>query len=191
LKFQDIKQDSFTVMVRTGTEKGGYPMNQIYKDGTILMADDDADDFCLVRDALKESGLPTDFQLVADGEELMDYLYRRGKFMNLENASLPCLILLDLNMPRKDGREALTEIKKDPRFRRIPIVVFTTSGSEDDIFCSYELGANSFITKPTSFDDLVEVMKKLGDYWLKTVSLPDQPAAEPSRPTKLSREYFY
>jgi CheY-like chemotaxis protein len=162
-------------------------MKQIFKDGTILMADDDPDDFFLVRDAIKESGLPSDFQLVADGEELMDYLYRRGKFMNLENASLPCLILLDLNMPRKDGREALSEIKKDPRFRRIPIVVFTTSGSEDDIFCSYELGASSFITKPTSFDELVEVMRKLGDYWLKTVSLPDQPSENKSWCTNLSK----
>ena len=154
------------------------------------MADDDVDDFFLVRDALKESGLPGDFQLVVDGEELMDYLFRRGKFINLENIPLPCLILLDLNMPRKDGREALTEIKKHPRFRRIPIVVFTTSGSEDDISFSYEFGASSFITKPTSFDDLVEVMKRLGDYYLKTVSLPDQHAESMSKRTKLSTKRF-
>ena len=155
------------------------------------MADDDTDDFFLVRDAIKESGVPNDFQVVADGEELMDYLYRRGKFMNLENASLPCLILLDLNMPRKDGREALTEIKKEPRFRGIPIVVFTTSGSEDDIYCSYELGASSFITKPTSFDDLVEVMKDLADEWLKTVSLPEQRIENISRHVKSPKECVY
>ena len=154
------------------------------------MVDDDPDDFFLVRDAFRECGIPSDFQVVVDGEELMDYLYRRGKFTNLKNATLPCLILLDLNMPRKDGWEALTEIKKDPRFSRIPIVVFTTSRSADDISCSYELGASSYITKPASFDALVEVMKKLADYWLKVVSLPDRPAAELSGPTKLSRECF-
>ena len=155
------------------------------------MADDDPDNFFLVRDAIKESGLPSDFQLVADGEELMDYLYRRGEFMNFKNTRLPILILLDLNMPRKDGWEALAEIKKEPRFRRIPILVFTTSGSEDDIFCSYELGASSFITKPTSFDDLVEVMKKLGDYWLSTVSLPEQPSENTSGRPKLSKACFF
>ena len=155
------------------------------------MADDDVDDFFLVRDALKESGLTGDVEQVVDGEELMDYLYRRGKFMKLEDASLPCLILLDLNMPRKDGREVLTEIKKEPRFRRIPIVVFTTSGSEDDIICSYELGASSYITKPTSYDDLVEVMKKLGDYWLRTVSLPEQLSENTYRHTKRSKECFF
>ena len=166
-------------------------MNQLNKNATILMADDDPDDFFLVKDALKESGLPGDVQLVADGEELMDYLYRRGKFFNLENMPLPCLILLDLNMPKKDGLEALTEIKKDPHFRRIPIVVFTTSGSEDDIFCSYELGASSFITKPTSFDELVEVLKKLGDYWLKTVSLPEQPTENISKYIKFTKECIF
>jgi CheY-like chemotaxis protein len=166
-------------------------MRQIYKNGTILMADDDPDDFFLVRDAIKESGLPNDFQLVADGEELMDYLYRRGKFMNLENAELPCLILLDLNMPRKDGREALTEIKKEPRFHGIPIVVFTTSGSEDDVYCSYELGASSYITKPTSFDDLVAVIKELGDCWLRTVRLPEQPTENISGHIKFSKDCIF
>jgi CheY-like chemotaxis protein len=161
-------------------------MKRIDKNGTILMADDDPDDFFLVRDAIEESGFPSNIKLVVDGEELMDYLYRRGKFMKLEDSPLPCLILLDLNMPRKDGREALTEIKKEPRFRRIPIVVFTTSGSEDDILCSYELGASSYITKPASYDDLVEVMKKLGEYWLTVVKLPEKSSESVLRPTMLS-----
>jgi CheY-like chemotaxis protein len=150
-------------------------MNQIHRNGTILMVDDDPDDFFLARDAFRETGIPGDFQLVADGEELMDYLYRRGKFLSLQNSPLPNLILLDLNMPKKDGWEALTEIKKDPDFRRIPVVVFTTSKEDEDISCSYELGASSYITKPTTFDALVELMKKLGEYWLEVVRLPDQP----------------
>jgi CheY-like chemotaxis protein len=128
---------------------------------------------------------------VGDGEELMDYLYRRGKFISLENTPLPSLILLDLNMPRKNGQEALTEIKKDPDFRRIPIVVFTTSREEKDISCSYELGASSYITKPVTFDALVEVMKALGEYWLKVVRLPEQPAEVISRRTMLSPECPY
>ena len=161
-------------------------MKQIYKCGTILMVDDDPEDFFLAREAVKESGLMIDFRLVGDGEELMDYLYRRGKFISLEDCPLPSIILLDLNMPRKDGREALAEMKKDPDFCRIPIVIFTTSGEEDDISCSYQLGANSYITKPATFDALVEIMKKLGEYWLKVVTLPDQSAEKVSRRTMVS-----
>jgi CheY-like chemotaxis protein len=148
-------------------------MGELYKNGTILMVDDDPDDFFLVRDAFRESGVPSDFQLVSDGEELMDYLYRRGKFTSLENYPMPHLILLDLNMPRKDGREALVEMKKDPDLRRIPIVIYTTSGEEEDISYSYELGASSYITKPATFDALVELMRNLAEYWLKVVRLPE------------------
>ena len=137
------------------------------------MVDDDPDDFFLARAAFKEIGLSDDFQLVSDGQELMDYLYRRGKFMGLEDTPFPCLILLDLNMPRKDGREALTEIKNESNFRRIPVVVFTTSMEEEDISRSYELGASGYITKPSNFDALVEVMSKVGEYWLKVVRLPN------------------
>jgi CheY-like chemotaxis protein len=155
-------------------ERNKHPMNEILNNGTILMADDDADDFFLARDAFKASGILNDFQLVADGEELMDYLYRRGKFSALENVALPRLILLDLNMPRKDGREVLVEIKSDPDFRRIPVVVYTTSAENDDIANSYELGASSYITKPATFGDLVEVMRGLGEYWLKIVRLPEK-----------------
>jgi CheY-like chemotaxis protein len=166
-------------------------MNEMYKNGTILMVDDDPDDFFLARDALRDNGTMNDFELVADGEELMDYLYRRGKFLSLENSPLPSLILLDLNMPRKDGREALAEIKNDPDFRQIPIVVFTTSREDKDISCCYELGANSFITKPVTFDALVEVMKKLAEYWLKVVELPLQPPENRSRRTLSLRECPY
>jgi two-component system response regulator len=101
----------------------------------------------------------------------MDYLYRRGKFRKLKKFPLPSLILLDLNMPRKDGREALMEIKKDPDLRRIPVVIFTTSQKEEDLSCCYELGASSYVTKPASFDDLVNVMRTLGEYCLDRVRL--------------------
>ena len=150
-------------------------MNDLYKDGTILMVDDDPDDFFLARDAFRESGLPSDFQLVSDGEELMDYLNRRGKFKGLEDHPMPRLILLDLNMPRKDGREVLVEMKKDPDLRRIPIVVYTTSSAEADIAYSYERGASSYVTKPATFDGLVELMRNLAQYWLKVVILPENP----------------
>jgi CheY-like chemotaxis protein len=155
-------------------ERGEDPMNQVDINRTILMVDDDPDDFFLAREAFKDNGLPIDFQLLSDGEELMDYLYRRGKFADLAERPFPCLILLDLNMPKKDGREALSEIRNEPDFRRIPIVIFTTSMEESDISRSYELGANSYITKPATFEDLSKVMKKLGEYWLDVVKLPDQ-----------------
>jgi CheY-like chemotaxis protein len=150
-------------------------MNNLYRNGTILMVDDDADDFFLAREAFRESGLLVDFRLVSDGQELMDYLYRRGKFGKLRKHPLPSLVLLDLNMPGKDGKEVLMEIKKDPDLCRIPVVIFTTSEREEDISCCYELGASSYVTKPASFDDLVNVMRKLGKYWLDVVRLSDSP----------------
>lgn len=139
---------------------------------TILMADDDADDRMLTKDALDESRVMNELYFVEDGEELLDYLYRRGKFSDPASAPRPGLILLDLNMPRKDGREALREIKADPALRRIPIVIMTTSKAEEDIFRSYDLGANSFITKPVTFERLVELMRALGQYWIEFVELP-------------------
>lgn len=138
----------------------------------ILMADDDADDRLLAKDALAECRLANELHFVENGEELLDYLHRRGKYVNLANAPRPGLILLDLNMPKKDGRESLKEIKDDPRLRTIPVVVLTTSRADTDISRIYELGANSFITKPVSFDSLVEVMKILGQYWFEIVELP-------------------
>ena len=138
----------------------------------ILMADDDADDRLLAKDALAECRLSNDLRFVENGEELLDYLRRRGKYVNLADSPRPGLILLDLNMPRKDGREALKEIKEDPRLCTIPVVVLTTSKADTDIGRIYELGANSFISKPVSFDSLVEVMKILGRYWFEIVELP-------------------
>jgi len=139
---------------------------------TILMADDDPDDQMLTKDAFEECRLSNDLRFVNDGEKLMDYLCRRGDFENPEESPRPGLILLDLNMPRKDGREALEEIKSDPDLRRIPIVVLTTSKAEEDILKSYDLGVNSFIVKPVSFEGLVEVVKTLGKYWIQIVELP-------------------
>nr|WKN37738.1 response regulator [Tunicatimonas sp. TK19036] len=138
---------------------------------TILMADDDPDDRILTKDALEENRLANDLHFVEDGEELIDYLHQRGKF-NQDNAPRPGLILLDLNMPRKDGREALAEIKADPQFKHIPIIVLTTSKAEEDIFKTYDLGVSSFITKPVSFEDLVYVTKAIGNYWFGIVELP-------------------
>ncbi len=139
---------------------------------TILMADDDEDDCMLASEALAESRLANDLHVVQNGEELMDYLYRRGKYVDFGSSPRPGLILLDLNMPKKDGREALKEIKADPQLRQIPIVVLTTSKAEEDIYRSYDLGANSFITKPVTFAALVEVMKTIGKYWFEIVELP-------------------
>ena len=139
---------------------------------TILLADDDADDRMMAAEALEESRLANDLRFVEDGEELMDYLHRRGKYSAPETSPRPGLILLDLNMPRKDGREALQEIKAEPDLRMIPVIVLTTSKAEEDIYRTYDLGVNSFITKPVNFESLVNVMKTLGKYWFEIVELP-------------------
>jgi CheY-like chemotaxis protein len=138
----------------------------------ILMAEDDADDRLLARDALNECQIEHDLHCVEDGEDLLDYLHRRGNHADKNRSPRPSLILLDLNMPKKDGREALREIRGDPNLRRIPIVVFTTSSADADVELAYELGANSCVTKPASFDSLVEVMRMLGRYWFNVVDLP-------------------
>ncbi len=137
----------------------------------ILMADDDDDDYLLTKKALEESKLLNTFVRVKDGEELIDYLNARGKFEKV--AVRPGVILLDLNMPKKDGREALKEIKSDPKLRGIPVVIFTTSKAEEDIYKTYELGGNSFITKPVTFDKLVAAVSTLGAYWFEIVELPE------------------
>lgn len=139
---------------------------------TILMADDDADDRLLTQEALEESRLVNDLHFVEDGEQLMAYLHRQDKYVHLRDRPLPGLILLDLNMPKKDGREALEEIKADPSLRRIPIVVLTTSKGEEDIYRSYDLGASSYITKPVTFAALVKVIQAIGRYWFELVELP-------------------
>ena len=142
---------------------------------TILMAEDDPDDRLLTQEALEESQLTNDLRFVQDGEELFDYLHKRGKFTTPAQAPRPGLILLDLNMPRKDGREALKELKADPYFRQIPVVILTTSQAAEDVYHTYDLGANSYITKPVTFDGLVNLMKSLGKYWFETVHLPPRP----------------
>lgn len=135
------------------------------------MADDDDDDYVLTKKALKESKLLNTLIRVKDGEELLDYLMERGKYEGQNNVR-PGVILLDLNMPRMDGREALHEIRAQPELCDIPVVVFTTSKAEEDIYKSYQLGSNSFITKPVTFENLITVMKALGKYWFKIVELP-------------------
>ncbi len=143
---------------------------------SILLADDDPDDRKLTQDAFAENRLANLLHCVEDGEELMDYLHRCGKYSGLRGEALPGLILLDLNMPRKDGREALKEIKADPELRRIPIVVLTTSKAEEDIMRTYDLGVNSYVTKPVTFKSLVELVKVLGRYWFEVVELPPEHA---------------
>jgi len=151
-------------------------MNTHRKPITILMAEDDPDDRMLVEMALREARLTNDLRFVGDGEELLDYLHRRGQYAgpDVDTAPRPGLLLLDLNMPRKDGREALTEIKADPTLRRIPVVVLTTSQAEEDILKSYDLGVSGFVTKPVTFEGLVNVVRIIGNYWLEIVELPEE-----------------
>ena len=147
-------------------------MSNAPKSITLLVADDDAEDRMMIKEAMHENRLKNTLAFVEDGEELMDYLLHRGRYANEEAFPRPGLILLDLNMPKKDGREALKEIKTNPNLKDIPVVVLTTSKAEEDIFRSYNLGVNSFITKPVSFDSLVAITKDLGRYWFEIVELP-------------------
>jgi len=137
------------------------------------MADDDPDDRQLAREAFDEARLRNDLRFVEDGAELLDYLYRRDKYADPVDSPVPSLILLDLNMPKVDGRQALERIKADPILKRIRVVVLTTSKAEEDILRSYDLSAASYITKPVTFEALVEVVRTLGKYWLEIVELPD------------------
>lgn len=140
---------------------------------TILMADDDPEDRQLTKEAFDENCLKNDLRFVENGEEMLDYLNRRGKYTDPASSPRPGLILLDLNMPLKDGREALQEMKADPRFRSIRVVIMTTSQAEEDIAYAYSLSASSYIMKPVTFDGLLEVIRVLGKYWLEIVQLPD------------------
>lgn len=144
----------------------------------ILLAEDDPDDRLLTRRALSESPVPSEVVTVEDGEELLRYLRREDGYSDPATAPYPDLILLDLNMPRMDGREALREIKTDPELQRIPVVVLTTSEAEQDIWQSYDLGGNAFITKPVRFDELADAVRALGEFWLNLVKLP--PERDPS-----------
>jgi CheY-like chemotaxis protein len=151
----------------------------VRKPVTILMADDDEEDCELTRDALQDARLANEMRFVYDGQELIDYLRREGAYAHASvEAPRPGVILLDLNMPKKDGREALAEIKADESLRRIPIVVLTTSKDEEDVLRTYDLGVNSFITKPVTFAGLVEVMRTWTRYWLEIVELPGEDEAD-------------
>jgi CheY-like chemotaxis protein len=141
---------------------------------TFLMAEDDADDRLLVKEAFQESHVVNSISFVEDGVELLDYLRRQNRYTDTNLFPAPDVILLDLNMPRKDGREALKEIKADPLLRHIPVVVMTTSKAEEDILRSYEIGTAGYITKPVTFEALVKVVKTLGEYWVQIVKLPSK-----------------
>lgn len=139
----------------------------------ILMADDDPDDRMLIRDALEETSAPQHLDCVEDGEELLDYLRQRGKYAHLPADHPPRIILLDLNMPRKDGREALKEIKGDPKLRQIPVIILTTSNATEDIQRAYDLGASSFMIKPRNFETLVKALDSVVHYWFDTCRVPN------------------
>lgn len=138
----------------------------------ILVADDDPEDCQFIKEALLDGREPGSLRFVDDGERLMDYLRHHGEYADSRQSPQPSLVLLDLNMPRKDGREALREIKSDPALRRIPVVVLTTSQAQEDVLRSYDLGANSYVTKPVTFGALAELLQRVGSYWLETVELP-------------------
>lgn len=158
----------------------------------ILMADDDPDDYILTKAALKECGSWTDIDWVADGQELLDYLSRRGKFVDAD-PSPPTLILLDLNMPVKNGKETLSALKADPKLKQIPVIIYTNSKEKDDILDGYQLGANTYISKPTDFQSLVETMGALAKYWLGTALLPlpdpNQATIREERDTVFGRDH--
>lgn len=147
---------------------------------TILMAEDDPDDRLMTQEAFAECRLGNPLHFAVDGEDLMDYLRRRGRYADAAAYPEPGLILLDLNMPRKDGREALREIKADPELRKIPVVVLTTSRAEEDVARCYQDGVNSFITKPVTFAALLDVVQALGKYWLEIVDLPADERGSPA-----------
>ena len=144
---------------------------------SFLIADDDADDRMLIEDAFVECCLSNQRDYVEDGQELLDYLRAKGEWADRDPSDLPGVILLDLNMPRMDGRTALSHIKDDPVLKRIPVVVLTTSKAEEDIYRTYDLGVNSFISKPVTFDGLLSVVRALNDYWIELVQLPMSDAA--------------
>lgn len=147
-------------------------MKAVRETRVVLMADDDHDDFVMVKDAFAACGNTVKLSRVSDGEELLEYLFRRNRYLDLGSAPAPSLILLDLNMPRKNGSEVLAEIKTHPVLKQIPVVVLTTSKRASDVAMCYEMGANSYLTKPDSFNALVDMLNATVTYWLETVELP-------------------
>ncbi|GAB3964357.1 response regulator [Spirosoma terrae] len=138
---------------------------------TVLIADDDADDRMFLEQAMRQNGYTQSIEFVENGEQLMEYLRQEGRY-NEQNAPWPNLLILDLNMPRKNGFQALSEIKDDPKLRRLPVIVMTTSSTDEDVIKTYNLGVNSFVTKPFNFNRLVEIIGALKTYWMDTVKLP-------------------
>ncbi len=145
----------------------------------VLMADDDEDDRLLTKDAFVHARIANELRFVTDGVELLQYLRHEGAYADPRAAPMPGLILLDLNMPRMDGREALRAIRADPALCHIPVIVLTTSRADIDVYRSYALGANSYIPKPVDFKGLVEAMRELGRYWFHIVELPMALPPEP------------
>ena len=147
--------------------------NNRKKPVVFLIAEDDDDDYFLTKEALEESHLLNSLYRVKNGEELLDFLLHQGSYADSNDAPRPTLIFLDLNMPKMDGREALKRIKSHPDLRRIPVVALTTSDAEEDIVKTYDLGVNSFIRKPVSFDAFLRTIRILKEYWLEIVTLPE------------------
>lgn len=141
---------------------------------TIVIADDDSEDREMIRKVFEKKHLGNPVVEVEDGEDLMDYLHRRHTYAHLQSESLPGLILLDLNMPRIDGRDALKEIKADPKLSRIPVVILTTSNSEEDVMCSYKAGANGYVVKPVTFEGFVDALGVIQRYWIEIVEVPSE-----------------
>jgi CheY-like chemotaxis protein len=144
-------------------------MSDMLRPIEILLVEDDPGDVLLTREAFADNKVKNNFNVVSDGEEAVDYLYQRGKHAG---ARRPDLVLLDLNLPRKDGREVLREIKADPELRAIPVVVLTTSEAEEDILHSYDLHANAYVTKPVDFDQFITIVRQIDDFFVTVVKLP-------------------
>lgn len=147
-------------------------MQSVKRNLPILIAEDDEEDREMIREAFNECNLQNKLVFVNDGEELMELLLKKGKYKDNHRNVEPGIILLDLNMPRKDGRQALAEIKNNFDLRKIPVIILTTSKEEEDVARTYKLGVNSFIIKPVTYGALVGVMKAIGNYWFEVVELP-------------------
>ena len=176
-----LDQQTSSPKIATAAQYGGRGVHTEDRDGAkrvvILLADDDPGDQELTRRALQDDVVRSELHIVGDGEELLDYLFRRGKYDQTESSPRPDLILLDLNMPKMNGREALQVLKQDPDLSLIPIVVLTTSQQETDIVRSYDLGCSSYIQKPVDIDQFIEVVRMLGNYWFDIVTLPPTEAS--------------
>ena len=144
-------------------------MNEIPRPVQILLVEDSPGDVRLTQEVLREAKIANDLHIVGDGEEAMEFIRREGRYAS---APRPDLVLLDLNLPRKDGREVLEDIKGDPRLRGIPVIVLTTSAAERDVLRSYEMQVNSYITKPVDLNEFIRVVRTIEDFWLEIVRLP-------------------